>query len=51
MVVFEDEVALDRLEVFATGLDHPEGIAVTPAGPCSWGVRRGKSTGSATTAA
>jgi gluconolactonase len=32
MVSFQEEVGLDQLEVFAEGLDHPEGIAVTPGG-------------------
>lgn len=29
---FQGPVALDRIEMFAAGLDHPEGIAVTPDG-------------------
>ncbi|HXW80431.1 MAG TPA: SMP-30/gluconolactonase/LRE family protein, partial [Acidimicrobiales bacterium] len=42
MVLFQDEVALGELEVFATGLDHPEGIAVTPAGDLFVGGEAGQ---------
>jgi gluconolactonase len=42
MALFQDEVGLDELEVFATGLDHPEGIAVTPAGDLFVGGEAGQ---------
>jgi gluconolactonase len=42
MVSFQDDVGLDKLEVFAAGLDHPEGIAVTPAGDLFVGGEAGQ---------
>jgi len=41
-VGLQGEVGLDKLEVFATGLDHPEGIAVTPAGDLFVGGEAGQ---------
>jgi gluconolactonase len=35
-------IGLDRLEVFATGLDHPEGIAMTPEGEVYVGGEAGQ---------
>ncbi len=42
MITSELPVGLDRLEVFATGLDHPEGIAVTPDGELYVGGEAGQ---------
>jgi gluconolactonase len=42
MNLAEREVALDKLEVFATGLDHSEGIAVTPTGELFVGGEAGQ---------
>ena len=42
-------VGLDRIEMFADGLDHPEGITITPTAASSSAVRRARSTASRTT--
>ena len=42
MITNEPSVALDRLETFAHGLDHPEGITVTPTGDLFVGGEAGQ---------